>query len=88
MIEKALRGGRIYWSWVALLFAMILVLFLLSLLAPTNPNPPTPTPWKQGEISTPSPAPTTAPAWWQIFPTPFSLYPSPTGDAHDPPTQP
>ena len=28
MIEKALRGGRIYWSWVALLLAMIVVGFI------------------------------------------------------------
>ena len=25
MIEKALRGGRIYWAWIALLLAMILI---------------------------------------------------------------
>ena len=73
---------------LTLLFVMILVLFLLSLLAPTDPTPPTSTPWKQGEISTPSRTPTTAPAWWQDFPTPFSLNPTPTGDAHVTPTQP
>lgn len=73
---------------LALIFAMILVLFLLSLLAPADPTPPTPTPWNPGAISTASPAPTAAPAWWQDFPTPFSIYPTPTGDAHDPPTQP
>lgn len=73
---------------LALLFVMILILFLLSLMAPTDPNPPTPTLWNQGEISTPSLTPTAAPAWWQDFPTPFSLYPTPTGDAHVTPTQP
>ena len=60
---------------LVLLFVMILVLFLLSLLAPTNPNPPTP--WKQGEISTPSPTPTSAPAWWQACPPHFHSIPPP-----------
>lgn len=73
---------------LALTFVMILILFLLSLLAPTDPNPPAPTPWYSGRISTPSPTPTAVPAWQQDFPTPFSIFPTPTGDAHVTPTKP
>jgi hypothetical protein len=73
---------------LGLIFAMILILFLLSLTAPTDPTPPTPTPWHPGEVITPSPTPTATPAWWQDMPTPFTLYPTPTGDAHVSPNQP
>ena len=73
---------------LALIFALILVLLLMSILAPTDPNPPTPTPWISGEMITPSPTPTATPAWWQDFPTPIPLYPTPTGEPNVTPTQP